>query len=255
MRTLMFGVLALAGLAGTASADLVSGPVAGNSVQFSAQSPHGFTSAREVTGGTRSYGDTFNIELLAQNTTQAFFITSLSGANTPYNGTATSVGDLVTYNPSAGHPASSIGIEVVGADTLVQVAVFSSSNPQFDVLPAGVNPGGTGGNLTAIRMDMGAGAAGTNKLTPYPLFNIISAQVVLFAGSSAIFSANLTSGNGSFAGQVNQTGLSDISVIGGTAGAGITEMDFIYHIVQVPAPGSLALLGMGGLFAARRRRA
>jgi len=252
-KLLMISAGAVAALAGSAFGQTNAGPSLSN--QFLFQNGGAASSATSMAGqlgyGSRTYGDTFNIGLLGQNTTSAFFLTSAHVVNTVYNGTAQSSGTLLTQPGSS--PADSFGFESVGVDTLVQVGVFSAASPQVDLLPAGVS-GGSGGNITALRLDMGTAAASGDTLEPYAMFNIISAQVVLFQGSTLLAAFNLVSGNGSFAGQLNQTALADVAVIGNAAGLGITEMDFVYHITPSPTPSGLALLGLGGLIVGRRRR-
>ncbi len=196
----------------------------------------------------RAFGDTYDIALLGQSTASAFFLTAAGRVNNQaYDGLAALHGNHVIGATGA---VSAAEFEVAGpgpGQITLGVGVFSNNGA--DLLPAGLTGGGL--PINQLRMDMGAAAAGLDQLSPVPSFDIIAAQVVLFIDGAAVFTAPFVAGNGSFAGQLGQTGLADISVITGAAGAGVDEIQFQYIIT--PEPGTFALLALAGLMGIRRR--
>src|SRR5262249_55478244 len=136
-----------------------------------------------------TYGDTYTSALLAQNASNAFYLSDFNSPN-PAIITKTYNGASAAYGTNGANPGTALSIADVespsGGNFSVITGIFSA-NGTSDLLPAGVNPGS--GVLTSIRMDMGQSAAGADKLSPFPLFNIISAQVVLFQGATPVFSA------------------------------------------------------------------
>lgn len=210
-------------------------------------------------GGAAAYGDTYGLELLGQNSTTAFFLTSIGGsappADTNYDGIADNMGqDLAYGNPAVpDHVVQSVESEFTNVYGQTYVTVQVASVDGFDLLPAGVN-GGAGGLITTLRMDMGRSAAGTNQLSPLPVFDIIRARVVLFIDGAAVLTGDFTpSATNSGAGQLAQTGLKDLITVTNAAGVGIDAVQFQYIIGTFPEPTSALLLLVGAAGMLRRR--
>lgn len=214
-----------------------------NSVdQFRIMEGLNYTSVWNLTGDERAIPatETYDAAVLAQNTTGAFFIDDFpdnfnfslnqDGGPNLITGAATRVRSWQTGN-------------------VVTVAAFTADSS--DWLPAGVDPGNGGGPLTAIRFDVGAFAAGTDRLA-YPGYSsshVVAVNLVLFVNGAAIFtSSNLPAGNLNLA-----TGLGAVGVVGGAAGVGIDEVHMVFTL-NVPTPGAASVFGLAGLAAVRRRR-
>jgi hypothetical protein len=240
---------AVVALAGTAMADLGSTLPMDGVIQFEMGVGIGENapaSLRNGVGNRDASGDTFNAAMLAQNTGSAFFIDDFP--DDFVFGVASDGGaNLIT-----GAPTTVASLEsAVGTIHTIVVAAFTDDSS--DWLPAGIDPDGSGDLLTAIRFDVGGFAAGSDPISWAGTSigagaTVLSAEIVLFIDGSAVFSTGLA------AEDYASGGLAGVGVVGGAAGAGIDEVQIVWTVNEIPAPGSAALLGLAGFAAARRRR-
>lgn len=203
-----------------------------------------------ATGG--SLGDTSWIDTTDNGGTYSDSVWELRFGGTPgwtqHNG-----GDVIEAQVSTSFDHPQLTTEITGlADGTYDVWVFFwnqvTSATQDWVIDAGL----TSGALSAYS-DPGDPVAGTDSTTP------VNAASLSFTNSPAVVAAG---GNqnmiGVNLGEVTVSGGSAINVyidkLTGTGSATRTVYDGVGYEL-VPEPSSLALLSLGGLFFARRRRA
>lgn len=250
--------LALLGLiASPAAADIVSNASGlqvstevwnGNMVDFARDMEHRVPSGelRDLTGNP------YDARFLGQSTLGgAGFLEDGSGAGAIlYDGNQNTVGAALL---PGGDTLTVQEFEVLNPASqplaAKQIQIQLSSTLGLDLLPLGFNFG-TGNPIDLYRFDSGGFAAGTNAIDPDEApFDVIDAFFVLLDVNGAVLSV-LNMVNGVTAGATGVTTLSDASITG--AGQGATDIIQVWNIT--PEPGTLALLGLGGMLLIRRRR-
>lgn len=125
------------------------------------------------------------------------------------------------------------------------VSIFSADSS--DLIPGGLNFGS--GAITTLLFDVGtAGVGSPDPLSVSgPAIQLLALDWALAVDGGLIFAT----------GSANAFGGNDLGIsegIGGASGLGIDEQIMFFTYRQIPTPGAAALLGLGGLVAARRRR-
>lgn len=247
----ILSALALSALAGAANAAIVeanlSDGILTNASGLQAISQMAFGD-RDITAG-----DTFGAALIGQTTTSAAFMTSATGRVTTFtygNGTITTHGIL-------GGSGATVNVQTVQsmiAPNTMRVVVACYTTNATNLWVGGLTIGGN--PITQGRFDAGAGFT-TNGL----LWNNLPGAV----SSVSIFSA-LWSPSNAFASPLavstaltNGRTLPELGsnvVWNGVVGFSgvISEIDMIFDITFVPAPGAVSVLAFAGVFAGRRRR-
>jgi hypothetical protein len=156
-----------------------------------------------------------------------------------------------------------IGTDLTGGTVSVESTVVDNGGGNFDVTMrmftdgADLSPGGfTTGGVTAdtAGVFMGGNGGGTPfQFSDTAITNSAEIELIGAAGSIAgpfDISAfgNFTADNGGWDGGFG------VTFGAGSAGLGITEYVFTGNFTVVPAPGAMAIAGLGGLVATRRRR-
>lgn len=168
------------------------------------------------------------------------------------------VGDPVSYDLTESQFANGDGtftirVEVSAADT------FLAPGLDFDRFSPG-----TVDTLDTLTFDLGATTFGTNNgiRTVSNDITFVSANITWFSGADIVLAADATQRiTISLGPQIDQlatgTGLrGQFSIVASGGDVGALALDrLVLDMIVVPAPGALALLGMGGLVATRRRRA
>jgi hypothetical protein len=240
---------AVVALAGTAMADLGSTLPMDGAVNFQMGFGVGnssYTSLRDRAGSRDASGDTFNAAMLAQDSGSAYFIDDFPD-DFVFGITSDGGANLIT-----GAATSVASAEFALGGNMKQVVVAAFTDDGSDWLPAGVevNPGDP---LTQLRFDVGGFAAGSDPISWAGSSigagaTVISAEYVIFIDGSPVFVTGLAGED------YSSGGLAGVGVVGGAAGAGVDEVQIVWTINEIPAPGSAALLGLAGFAAARRRR-
>jgi hypothetical protein len=252
MKTVLFA--AVAGLAASANADIVpfnafdltTAQVSGGQL-YSV----GTTSLKSVIPG-----DAFTAEPLAQTTSGAFFTDDGAGSVFAF-GTAASGGNNLT-NTGSISVVNSVQINNANSTFTVasSVAHFNSAGGLVPWVASGVS-GPNAAPFVSWRFDVGSTSGGTNpidiSLAAGEFINVLSANFLVFnsAGSVlATFSLSLDTSNSSSLSGLGLVGLGGANI----AGFDLSGMEIQWTYEVVPTPASAAVLGFGGLLAARRRR-
>ncbi|MGH7242392.1 MAG: hypothetical protein ACREJD_03120 [Phycisphaerales bacterium] len=252
MMKMAMGALALTAIAGMANATMVSNLSDG--LQTSAAGlvrVGGLPSDRFVTPG-----DTFSAALLGQTTVApaAGYVTATAGRVTSFTfGNNNAHGTLISSNATVNMQSLDLGDVSPGVRRIV-VACFTTNTTNLWVngITIGGNP------MTQGRFDVGSTALGGNGLawnnlpgaaTSVSIFSALWSPSNSFAAPIATSSALTNQGTlTNFGSNVVWNGVVGFTGI-------ISEVDIIMDITYVPAPGAVALIGLGGLIATRRRRA
>ncbi|MBX3364604.1 MAG: PEP-CTERM sorting domain-containing protein [Phycisphaeraceae bacterium] len=252
MKNVVF--VAMAGLAASAGAD------------FSAQVPANLLNAQPggVIYNTLSPiannvipGDTFTAEPLVQTTTTAFY-TDDSNASLFTFGTTAPGGNNLANAGTVSVTESSV-TPLGGNQFLAAVAIYHA-DAATGGLAIWVAQGVTGPNgapFVSWRGDVGALAAATDpidiQLGAGQSIVVHSASFTVFNTTGAVlgtFGLTVNASTGTTLGGVGVVGLGGANI----AGFNLSGMELQWHYEIIPAPSSVALLGLGGLLAARRRR-
>ncbi len=238
----------LASLAGVASADVIQ-PVSANAnlaqgILTDASSIHSFRSGYNGRGGTP--GDTYGAAIIGQTATSAAFMTT-TGRVTSFlydflpsvHGTLVGSGATVNIGESE---------TVTGANT-VRIVIDAMTADSSSMWPSGITIGGVA--ITQGRFDVGAGAFTDGILwnnLPGPITSVAITNAVLADGAVLATSSALTNGR-------TLPEMGALVAWNGVVGSIVDETQMIFDITySVPSPASVALLGLGGLVATRRRR-
>lgn len=253
----MFACLAVAGLATSANADLIAYEAANLLEAASASSTAQSLGTSALANRTAS-GDTFTSETLIQTAGSAFFLDAGRDSVFSVGAPAASGGlsgaymapvDMVTVSADLdnGDGTRSILVETVAVDAAGSVVAW---------VPAGL-AAGPGNPFVAWRMDVGSNAGGTDTidiaLNPGEFVNFLGSGFNAFTSAGAAlgsFAMTLDNAAGNSASGLAVLGLGGADIAGFDVGS--IQLFWTYEIV--PAPASMALLGLGGLIAAGRRR-
>lgn len=189
--------------------------------------------------------DTYGAGVIGQSITGAAFLTA-AGRTTTFtfdgvssvHGTLVGSGATVNVTEAAGFIAPNV------YRAIVKVSTGDSTDLWISGLTIAGNP------MTQGRLDVGAGAF-TNGLlwdnlpgavSSVSIFNALFIDGTLVASSIALANGRTLPEMGS------------VVVWNGVVGSGVDESWMVFDVTFVPAPSAAALLGMGALAAARRRR-
>jgi hypothetical protein len=191
-------------------------------------------------------GDTYGGILVGQSPAGAAFVTNAAGrvSTHAYDLAGTAHGTLIGSGATVGFSEAQLLLSPNTLRVIVQCFTTDSSNLWVN----GINIGGQ--LMNQGRLDVGAGATINGLLwnnipgaiTSVSIFNAVFIDGGLVATSSALTNGRTLPESGS------------VVVWNGVVGSGVDESWMVFDISFVPAPGAMALVGMGGLLAARRRR-
>lgn len=251
MKIFALSAIALASIAGAANASIAN---LGDGLLTSAAGLTrigGMPSDRYITPG-----DTYSAALLGQTTVApaAGFMTQAAGRVTSFGfGNNNLHGTLVGGSATVNIQSMDLGDIAPGVRRIV-VACFTNNTTNLWVngITIGGNP------VTQGRFDVGSTALGGNGLawnnlpgaaTSVSIFSALWSPSNAFAAPIAT-SAALTN-------QGTLTNFGSLVVWNGVVGFSgiVSEVDIIFDITYVPAPGAASLIALGGLIATRRRRA
>jgi len=251
MKTMAFGAFALVAIAGAANAAIVE-----------ANLTDGWkTNAAGLTRVGGSFddrmitpGDTFAAALLGQTAVPSAGHVTAAGrtATFAYPNAGTNVGTLIGSNAQVRMQTQQA---LIAPNVLrVVVAFFTTNNTNLWL--SGINIGGS--PMTQGRFDVGSTALGGNGLAWDNLPGAVSSVSIfsaLWSPSNGFASPLATSS--ALANQGSLTNFGSAVVWNGVVGFTgiISEVDMIFDITFIPTPGTASLLALGGLVAARRRRA
>lgn len=239
-----FVLVALAGSAQaqsvvSANADLSQGITSNVGQLASLRDLGGFT-PRGITGG-----DTYGAAIIGQSTAGAAFITNTGRITTFNYDLAASLHGVLAGSGATVHMSEAQF--VTGPNSLrVIVGAFTtnSSSLWINGLTIGGQP------MTQGRFDVGAGAF-TNGLLWDNLPDVISSVSI----TNAVFADGVPLATSTvLANGRTLPEMGSAVVWNGVVGSVVDETQMIFDITFVPTPGALALVGMGGLVALRRRR-
>jgi hypothetical protein len=252
MRILSFVALAgVASLTVSAGADITA--LNGAALGQSEGAPTQFGSIYGQVPQSPVDGDTYDARALLQDGVNAFFIDDAPD-NHGFGGSE-DAGTNFVGNAGDRFSIASLHTVLGGGTELVQVEM---TNLSANGAPSAWQP--TAGLLSpndlvfnSWRFDMGSTAAGTDAIAWSNDFAIINSGFTAFDSTGASL--------GTFALTLDTStanSMSGVAVLG-LGGADIGGFDMVsiqlfWEIEKVPAPGSMALLGMVGLASMRRRR-
>lgn len=247
MKTFVLMTVAVMAAAGSAMAIDVAAANADlkNGIQFA----NDVASARLGTYGDRAItaGDTYGAAVLGQTTAVAAFMTAAGRVTTfTYDNLASAHGTLV----GSGAVVGMTEITIPTGPNSVRIIVDAFTVDGTDLWQTGITAGTPALPITQGRFDVGAGAF-TNGLLwdnlPGAISSVSIFNAVFIDGVQVAASAPLTNGR-----VLPQMG--SLVVWNGVVGSGVDETAMVFDITFIPTPGAMALVGMGGLMAARRRR-
>ena len=165
---------------------------------------------------------------------------------------------------SAGAMMDNIGGNIDGVSSIfVDSVVTDNGGGNFDIVillytdGADLAPSGFSGGtapIDTLGFFMGANAGGTNlDFSDVAITNSASIELFNAAGPAGgpfdiVTFGDFTADAGGWDGSLG------VTFGAGSAGAGITGIELRVNVDVVPAPSGMALLGLGGLVATRRRR-
>lgn len=200
-------------------------------------------------------GDTFTAEGLVQDGVSAFFTDD--GAGSVHTFGSSSLGGNNLTNPGTTSVINSVVVDNMNGTYTAAVSIS-----HLDVaggLGLWVAGGQTGpnGSFVSWRFDAGSNAGGADQIN----IDLGMGESINVLGSGIIAFNSAGASLGSFAMTLDSSSASALSGVGviGLGGGNIAgfdlsgiELQWTYEVV--PTPSSAALLGLGGLLAARRRR-
>jgi hypothetical protein len=138
--------------------------------------------------------------------------------------------------------------DLANGNQLIRFTCYMGDGGPF--VPVGATVGGQ--TINALQFDVGTPNAPADPVN----FNVAAISIV----SHSFIVQSATTTFGPFAGGAGSPGGNDLTYRAGVqAGTNITTFGIARFVIEVeiqkiPAPGALALMGLGGLVAARRRR-
>lgn len=250
----ILSTVAIALLAGTTAAQASIIPVAATATYTpGTNAGPSFTSLRSMGYSTRNIvaGDTYGAAIIGQSVAGAggaggaAFVTA-AGRTTSfvYDNAASLHGTLIGSNAVVNIGEATIVTSPTSFRYIVGAFTTDSSNLWISGLTIGGMP------MSQGRFDVGAGAFTNGLLMNIPVGDIASISIVssvFVDGASVATSTPLPNGR-----VLPEAGA--LVVWNGVVNSGVDEIQIIVDVTFVPAPGALALVGMGGLVALRRRR-
>lgn len=193
-------------------------------------------------------GDTFDAAVLAQgNVASAFFIDDLPDNFLFADSTLANGGDNLTYATPVTTSIAMFQTTLASGNLLIEVHAMTDDGSPW--IAAGSIPPAPNTHFDTWRFDVGGFAAGPDVLgDPNGPYTVVDSGMALwgtggFLGAFALATSDFT------------TGLSGVGLVGlggaDIAGFDVNEMSLFFEIT--PEPGTLFLLGMGGLLMLRRR--
>lgn len=249
MKTVLTAVGVLALVAGAANADVLNRVDTAYNLADGVMTPIGEVASIRANSRAITTNDTYQAILLGQTTTAAGFVTNAAGRTTTftYDGVDQVHGTLVGSNATVRTFEGSTQL----APNVLRVAVGMYTADSSSLWVNGITISGS--PMTQGRIDVGGPVAGfTDGLLwdnlPGPIANVTIFSAVfgdgtLLASSSALTNARTLPEMGS------------LVVWNGVVGSIVDEIWMVFDIEYViPTPGAMAVLGLGGLVAGRRRR-
>ncbi|MEO1584094.1 MAG: PEP-CTERM sorting domain-containing protein [Planctomycetota bacterium] len=244
MKTLL--VVAVAGGTFSANADVLRGELNPLNLRFEAASAN--LSPNTAARTTDGY-------FLAPGIGSAASGFGLAGSNivdSTFDGAAEAIGTSINGGILAGFDGTLSGDVSAIGNSVIQISVFDNDNA--DLQPAGVTLGGVPADQSGLFL--GANAGGNPLDFSNPAFVNEALYFGLDAAGVPVFVIDVTATLNNF--NLNPDGSWDgslgIVLNAPSVGLGVVETGFQFDIDIVPAPSTAALLGLGGLAAARRRR-
>lgn len=193
-------------------------------------------------------GDTASVALKMFSSEGDLYINSLGSVSVKRGQAPVSIGENVTQHTFGGTPAQIMASwdEYVGSSTnTIVLNIFSSDGAPF--LPMDFSIGGQTFDFWTWNFGMFDKVTWRGGAVAAPL---IQARYQLSSNGGEEFPSNKSmTGNIS-----NPWGGSDFGVTQADLAAGVNYLRVSYEVAPIPAPSALALLGLSGLAAARRRR-
>lgn len=221
-------------------------PIAGISIAVIASA--GLASNALAAGPSVVAGDTASVALKMFSNEGDQYINSLGSVSVKRGQAPVSIGENVTQQTFGGTKPQIMASwdEFVGTDTsTVVLNIFTSDGAPF--LPSGFSMGGESFDFWTWNFGMFDKVTWRGGFLAAPL---VQARFQLSSTSGEDFPTNK-----SMTGNVgNPWGGSDFGVTQADLAAGVNYVRISYEVLPVPAPGALALLGLSGIAAARRRR-
>ncbi|MFQ5411222.1 MAG: PEP-CTERM sorting domain-containing protein [Phycisphaerae bacterium] len=215
-------------------------------LDYTIQSARGWT----PTGGQRdAVGDTFDAAALAQgNIASAYFIDDFPDNFLFADGGVANGGDNLTYTtPIVTTSIMMFQSTLPSGNLLIEVHAMTDDGSPW-VAPGAVPPA-PNTHFDSWRFDVGGFAAGPDILgDPNGPYTVVDSGIALWGtggplGAFALAASDFTAG---------LSGVGLVGLGGGDiAGFDLNEMSLFFEIT--PEPGTLVLLGMGGLLMLRRR--
>jgi len=267
--TTQFGIIALAFAAGTSAAQMYGSDQFGNLIQVNLgtgagtligtetnyplsteiEYGQGQMFSEEVNGfinlHTVSLANGLSTGFVTHNTFAAFNGMEFVG-NTLYAAAITGSGGpstLITVNTATGVETT---VGLTGSGPITGLAYDTVNSIMYGVT-------GGGGVGTLLNINLGNGVA-----TPGPVITDASGQTLTHIGALEFGANGVLYGGVGLSGAVNPGWLFSVDPTTGIATwigpTGLPNFGGYTGLTLVPAPGGVALLGVGGLVAARRRR-
>lgn len=182
-------------------------------------------------------------------------IVTLGVANDPINDYTAAAGGVLRS------VTSTVTDNLNGSFTIaIRIAGRNAAGAPADLFPNGFSAtiGGVPTNLTSGAFGFGIGLpallGGANPISISPFNNVISNQLIITTNGVAGAPSSLPTAFFSPS-PANWNGVLGVSLGNAAASATDVTSDIEFRFTVIPAPGTAALLGIGGLVAARRRRA
>lgn len=254
--------IAMLAVAGLASAAFAQAYVAPTTTQI-ANNPNVISVIASGAAGFEGspVGDTTDVAPLIQDGTSAFFLDTAGTANVTMSAHPGAVvgsgGGNAFYPGSTGHVYTRVQ-DLGGGHLFIQANYFStdaSGNVEIWV-PTGATSS-NGVPFTSWRFDVGTLGAGTDEIDfgADTIVSINATGQTVFDNTGASVGTFALSVDNAVIGGSSVSGVGVVGLGGGDIGGfNVGEYALFWDVTITPAPSSIALLGLGGLVATRRRR-